>query len=156
MGRRSLLVALLLAAALSVTAAASAAPSRAQFIQRGDALCRDVAVELAPLRIRAQSAKTLPVSEQWPETTRIWTAQVAIQKRFNSRLRAIGVPAGDRAAAAIVSGIDRGVVLARRVRDGFAARDTIALNAALPAYVSFTLALNRRVAAYGFRSCGRS
>jgi hypothetical protein len=47
------------------------------------------------------------------------------------------------------------VVLARSVRDGFARRDVNALASALPAYLQFTLALNRRIQTYGFRVCGR-
>jgi hypothetical protein len=47
-------------------------------------------------------------------------------------------------------------VLARRVRDAFARRSTTSLAAALPEYIRFTMSLNRRVAAYGFKVCGRS
>ena len=45
--------------ALSV-GAAQAAPTKAQFIRQGDALCREVQRELAPLVRRAQVAKSLP------------------------------------------------------------------------------------------------
>jgi hypothetical protein len=88
--------------------------------------------------------------------TRIWRTQVDIQEHFNARLHALGTPAHDSAARSLVSGLDRGLVLARRVRNAFAARDTATLGRALPAYVRFTLSLNRRVAAYGFSVCGRS
>jgi hypothetical protein len=97
----------------------------------------------------------LPEAQKWAAVTRIWTAQIAIQARFNARFRALGVPTGDSAARALVSGLDHGLVLARRVRDGFAARDTAALADVLPAYLRFTLSLNRRVVAYGFSACGR-
>jgi hypothetical protein len=88
--------------------------------------------------------------------TRIWRGQVGIQERFNARFHALGIPARDSAARSLVSGLDRGLVLARRVRNAFAARDTATLSRALPAYVRFTLTLNRRVVAYGFSVCGRS
>jgi hypothetical protein len=144
------------AAALLAPLAAGAAPSRPDFIRRGDALCQQVQRQLVPLRRQAVAAKSLPEAKQWGAVTRIWTAQVAIQASFNARFRAIGLPAGDSAARSIVSGLGRGLVLARRVRDGFAARNTTALAAALPAYLRFTVSLNRRVAAYGFTVCGRS
>jgi hypothetical protein len=135
--------------------AASAAPTKAQFIRKGDALCRDVQRELAPLRQRAQAAKSMPESQQWAAVERLWADQIRIQARFTARLRAVGVPTGDTQARSIVFGLDRGLVLARRVRDRFAKRSAT-VGVALTAYVRFTLSLNRRVAAYGFKVCGHS
>jgi hypothetical protein len=135
--------------------AASAAPTKAQFIRKGDALCRDVRRELAPLRQRAQAAKSMPESQQWAAVERLWADQIRIQARFTARLRAVGVPTGDTQARSIVFGLDRGLVLARRVRDRFAKRSAT-VGVALTAYVRFTLSLNRRVAAYGFNVCGHS
>ena len=86
--------------------------------------------------------------------TALWSDQIRIQSRFIPRFRAIGFPAGDATARSLSSGLERGLLLARRVRDAFAARSTSALATALPAYVRFTLSLNRRVRAYGFRVCG--
>lgn len=140
---------------LSVSAA-QAAPTKAHFIQRGDSLCGQVRRELAPLRLRAEAAKSLPQEQQWTATTRLWTDQVRIQARFTTRFHRLGIPAGDATARSLVSRLDRGLVLARRVRDAFAAKSTSSLGSALPAYIRFTVSLNRRVAAYGFRVCGRS
>jgi hypothetical protein len=142
--------------ALLASAAASAAPTRPQFIQQGDALCRQVQRQLSPLRRQAAAAKSLPEAQKWVAVTRLWSAQINIQTRFNARFRALGLPAHDSTARTIVAGLDHGLVLARRVRNGFAARDTAALASALPAYLRFTLSLNRRVSAYGFTVCGRS
>jgi hypothetical protein len=136
--------------------AAGAAPTRAQFIRAGDALCRQVQRQLVPLRRQATAAQSLPATQKWAAVTRIWTTQVGVQARFNARFRTLGVPARDAAARRIVSGLDRGLALARRVRNGFAGRDTATLASALPAYVRFTVQLNRRVAAYGFSVCGRT
>jgi hypothetical protein len=135
---------------------ALAAPTRAQFIRQGDALCRDVQRELEPLARRAQAAKSLPESQQWSAAARLWADQIRIQVRFTARLRAVGVPTGDSKAHSIVLGLDRGLVLARRTRDAFARRSATSLAVALPEYIRFTLSLNRRVAAYGFKVCGRS
>jgi hypothetical protein len=140
---------------LSVSAA-FAAPTKAQFIRQGDALCRDVQRELVPLVRRAQAAKSLPESRQWAAAERLWADQIRIQARFTTRLRAVGVPTGDPKARSIVLGLDRGLVLARRVRDAFARRSTTSLAVALPEYVRFTVSLNRRVAVYGFKVCGHS
>jgi hypothetical protein len=142
--------------ALLVAAAANAAPTRPQFIKRGDALCRQLQRELTPLRSATEDAKSLPESQMWVGLHAIWSAQVDIQARFNARFRALGLPAHDTKARRIVAGLDRGLLLARRIRNGFAARDTAALASTLPAYVRFTLSLNRRVSAYGFTVCGRS
>jgi hypothetical protein len=136
--------------------AAQAAPTKAQFIRQGDALCRQVQRELVPLASRAQAVKSLPASQQWAAAERLWGDQIRIQARFTARLRAIGVPAGDSKARSIVLRLDHGLVLARRVRDAFARRSTTSLAAALPEYIRFTMSLNRRVAAYGFKVCGRS
>ena len=156
MGKFALLVAVMgLGLVLSVSAA-FAAPTKAQFIRKGDALCREVQRELAPLVRRAQTAKSLPESQQWAAVERLWTDQIRIQARFTARLRAVGVPTGDSKARSIVSGLDRGLVLARRVRDAFARRSTTSLAVALPEYIRFTMSLNRRVAAYGFKVCGHS
>jgi hypothetical protein len=70
--------------------------------------------------------------------------------------RAVGLPTGDSKARSIVLGLDRDLVLARRVRDAFAKRSTTSLAAALPEYIRFTMSLNRRVAAYGFKVCGQA
>jgi hypothetical protein len=135
-------------------AGASAAPTRAQFIRQGDGICRAVQRQLAPLRTQAQAAASLPEAQKWAAVTKLWTAQIQIQKGFNAQFHALGVPAGDAAARSLVLKLDRGLVLARHVRDAFAARNTAAVQAALPAYLTFTLALNRRVADYGFTVCG--
>jgi hypothetical protein len=148
------LVAVALVLACSWAESATAATSRGEFIRRGDALCAQVKRELAPVRARAEAAKGLPVSQQWAAAADIWADQIRIQKRFTRRFHAIGVPANDRAARQVVAGLDRGVVLAVRVRKAFATRNAATLPAALQAYVTFTLTLNRRVAAYGFRVCG--
>jgi hypothetical protein len=156
MGKLACLIAVICLNLMLAVSAASAAPTKAQFIRQGDALCREVQRELSPLRRRAQAAKSLPQSQQWAVAERLWADQIRIQTRFTARLRAIGLPTGDSKARSIVSGLDRGLVLARRVRDGFARRNATSLAVALPEYVRFTVWLNRRVAAYGFRVCGRS
>ncbi|MEN3311438.1 MAG: hypothetical protein V7645_767 [Actinomycetota bacterium] len=97
----------------------------------------------------------MPESQQWAAVERLWADQIRIQARFTARLRAVGVPTGDTQARSIVFGLDRGLVLARRVRDRFAKRSAT-VGVALTAYVRFTLSLNRRVAAYGFKVCGHS
>lgn len=137
------------------TGAAQAAPTKAQFIRQGDALCRGVQRELEPLRRRAQAAKSMPLSRQWVVAERLWADQIQIQTRFTARLRSVGLPAGDSQARSIVFGLDRGLVLARRVRDRFAKRSAT-VGFALTAYIRFTVSLNRRVAAYGFKVCGGS
>jgi hypothetical protein len=156
MGRLAQVVALVVLGLVLAVDAASAAPTRAEFIRQGDALCKQVQRELAPLRRRAEAAKSLPQAQQWAAVSRLWTDQIRIQARFNARFQGLGLPSGDATARSIVSGLDRGLVLARRVRDGFAARSTSALAIALPAYIRFTTSLNRRVAGYGFNVCGRS
>jgi hypothetical protein len=153
MSRLALLIAVMCLGLVLAVGAARAAPTKAQFILQGDALCRQVQRELAPLRRQAQAVKSLPESQKWAATTRLWSDQIRIQGRFNVRFRALGLPTGDLEARSIVGGLDRGLVLARRVRNAFATRSTAGLAAALPAYVRFTLSLNRRVAAYGFKVC---
>ena len=155
MGRLACLIAVIFLNLVFAVSAAIAGPTKAQFIQQGDALCRQVQRELVPLRRQAQAAKSLPVSQQWTAAERLWADQIRIQARFNARLRAVGLPSGDSEARGIVSGLDRGLVLARRVRDRFAAKSAT-VGVALTAYLRFTVSLNRRVAAYGFNVCGHS
>lgn len=150
------LVAIASLALAGTAATAVAATTKAEFIKRGDALCVNVAKELAPLRRRAEAAQNLPQAKQWAAATAIWSDQIRVQVSFNQRLRAIGAPPGDATALNLLAQLDRGVVLARRIRDAFADRRVTALASALPAYLQFTLKLNRQVSAYGFRVCGRS
>ena len=145
---------MVLVSAVCVSAAV-AAPTRSEFIRKGDAVCTQTKRELVPIRARAEAAKLLPQSRQWAATANIYADQIVIQKRFVARFRAIGVPANDAAAKALVGRLDQGVVLAQRVQRGFATHDVASLQTALPAYLRFTLETNRRVVAYGFRSCGR-
>jgi hypothetical protein len=135
--------------------AAQAAPSRSEFIRKGDEACAQTKRELVPLVARAQQAKVLPQSEQWAAAAALWADQIRIQKRFVVRFKAIGTPAGDTVAQKLVASLASGVTLAIRVQRGFAERNQVLLSTALPAYLRFTLALNKRVAAYGFRTCGR-
>jgi hypothetical protein len=153
--RLALLIAVMVLALVLAVSAALAVPTRAEFIRQGDALCLQVRDEIAPLLVQAQAAKSLPEAQQWAAATLLWTKQIRIEARFNARFERIGVPAGDSAARSLVTGLDRGLVLARRVRDGFATRSTTALATALPAYMLFTTSLNRRIVAYGFRVCSR-
>lgn len=135
--------------------AAYAATTRPELIRKGDALCVRVKRELAPLRVRAQAANNLPEDQKWPAAAELWADQILIQKRFVKRFHAIGLPPNDRRARLLSRGLDRGVVLAQRVQRAFAQHDATALSGALRAYIAFTLDLNRRTRAYGFRVCGR-
>ena len=144
-----------LAVSLASAGIAHASPSKAEFVRRGDALCTQTQKSLAPILARAQAAKSLPTDAKWRATTDIWADQIAIQRRFIARFRAIGTPAGDGAATSLVSGMSKGLTLAVAVQRGFANRDSSRLPASLSNYVTYTLQLNRRVAAYGFRVCGR-
>jgi hypothetical protein len=145
----------LVLAALTAAQAGAAVPSRGEFIRKGDALCARVKREMTPVVARAEEARKLPESRQWAAVADIWADQIAIQRRFVARFRALGAPRNDRAARQIVAGLDRGVVLAERVGKAFATRNTAAIPSALRAYLEFTLSTNRRVVAYGFRVCGR-
>jgi hypothetical protein len=131
------------------------ATTRSELIRKGDALCARVKRELAPLRVRAQAANSLPEDKRWPAAAELWSDQIRIQKRFVNRFHAIGLPPNDRRARLLSRGLDRGVVLAQRVQRAFVQHDTTALSGALRAYIAFTLDLNRRTRAYGFRVCGR-
>ena len=154
-GRLFVLVAIVSLALAGTASTASAASSKAEFIQRGDALCADVAKQLAPLRRRAEAAYALPESKRMAAAASIWGDQIRIQVAFNRRLRAVGAPPGDAAARNLLAQLDRGVILARRIRDAFADGRIASLSSALPAYLDFTLKLNRQVRTYGFRVCGR-
>lgn len=154
--RRLLVTTAIVSLALAGTASnAVAASTKAEFIQRGDTLCAGMAKQLAPLRRRAEAAYALPESKRMAAAAAIWGDQIRIQVAFNQRLRAIGAPPGDSAARGLLSQLDRGVVLSRRIRDAFAQGRIASLSSALPAYLEFTLKLNRQVRAYGFRVCGR-
>ena len=133
---------------------AHASPSKAEFIRRGDVICTQTRQALAPIQKRAQAAKSLPTDAKWRATADIWADQIAIQRRFIARFRAIGTPAGDAAARTLVAKMGQGLVLAINVQQAFADRDTARLPAVLSVYITYTLALNRRVATYGFRACG--
>jgi hypothetical protein len=148
-------VALTLFFACSSVAAAAATTTRVEFIRKGDALCAQVKRELAPLTRRAEAAKSLPENQKWEAVADIWADQIGIQRRFVRRFDKIGVPANDRAAREVVNELDRGVILAVRVQKAFATRNEAAIPTALTDYVNFTLRLNARVRAYGFRVCGR-
>jgi hypothetical protein len=141
-------------AALLAAGSAQASTSKADFIARGDRLCTQAIRELEPIRRRAEAAKKLPEYRQWAAAASIWSDQIALQVRFNRKLRAIGAPPGDATARSLLAQLDQGVVLARRVRDAFADARIAQLATAVPAYVKFTLRLNKRIKAYGFRVCG--
>ncbi len=153
--RRLLVLAATISLALAGTAStAAAASTKAEFIRRGDALCTGMAKQLAPLRRRAEAAYALPESRRMAAVAAIWSDQIRIQVTFNHRLRAIGAPPDDAAARGLLAQLDRGVVLARRIQSAFADGRIASLSSALPAYLEFTLKLNRHVRAYGFRVCG--
>jgi len=154
-GKLAMLIAVTALGLVLSAGAAAAAPTKAQFIRQGDILCQQVQQELAPLVRRAQAAKSLPAGRQWAAAQSLWAEQIQIQTRFTARLRAIGFPPRDAKARGIVLGLDHGLMLARRVRDAFSRRSTTSLAVTLPEYIRFTVSLNRRVAAYGFKVCGR-
>jgi hypothetical protein len=135
--------------------ATGTARTKADFIRQGDALCARTVRDLAPLRRRAEAAKQLPEYQMWGAVASIWDDQIRIQVRFNRQLRLIGAPPNDATARTLLAQLDHGVVLARRVRDAFANARVNVLASAAPAYLRFTLALNRQIKAYGFRVCGR-
>jgi hypothetical protein len=151
---RSATLTLTLFLACSSVATAASTPTRAEFIRKGDALCAQVKRQLVPVTRRAEAAKSLPDSQKWAAVADIWSDQITIQRRFVRRFHDVGVPANDARARVIVKGLDRGVVLAVRVQKAFATRNEAAIPKALNDYVGFTLTLNARVRAYGFRVCG--
>lgn len=153
--RRFFVLAAISSLALAGTAsAASTASTKAEFIKRGDALCAGMQRDLAPLRRRAEAAYALPESRRMAAAAAIWRDQIRIQVSFNQRLRAVGAPPGDAIARRLLGQLDHGVVLARRIQTAFADGRVASLASALPAYLEFTLKLNRQVRAYGFRVCG--
>ena len=115
-----------------------------------------MARQLQPLRARAQAAQSLPEAQKWAATASIWTDQVRLHAQFVSKFHLIGVPPGDATARSLVRGLDQGLALAKRVRDGFVNRNATLLQQALPQYIQLTTTLNRRVVAYGFKTCGRT
>ena len=154
--RRLVVFAAIISLALAANAStAVAASTKAEFIKRGDSLCAGMVKQLAPLRRRAEAAYALPEGQRMAATAAIWADQIRIQVTFNQRLRAIGAPPDDAAARGLLAQLDRGVVLARRIRDAFATGRIASLATAIPAYIEFTLKLNRQVRAYGFHVCGR-
>lgn len=152
---RTLAIAGAIVAALASAGIASAAPSKTEFVRKGDVLCVQTQRALVPLRARAEAAKSLPSEQKWGATANIWADQIVIQRRFVTRFRAIGTPAGDPMARSLVDALARGIPLAVRIQRGFAERDTVGLPKAISDYVTFTVNLNRRVVRYGFRVCGR-
>jgi hypothetical protein len=150
----ALTITLILCLVCSAIATASSATTRAEFIRKGDALCAEVKRQLVPVVRRAKAAKTLPESQKWAAAADIWADQIRIQRRFVRRFHAIGLPANDAQARVLANGLDRGLTLAIRVQRAFAVRNEAAIPKALQDYVSFTLTLNARVRAYGFRICG--
>jgi hypothetical protein len=153
---RTATLALTLVLAFSAPVATGATTTtRAEFIRKGDALCAQVKRELVPIQRRVAAAKNLPESQKWVAVADLWSDQIKIQKRFVRRFRDVGVPANDRWAQELVSGLDRGVALAERVQRAYASRNEAAIPRALSEYVTFTLSLNAKVRAYGFRVCGR-
>lgn len=148
------LVAIASLALAGTASTAVAATTKAEFIKRGDVLCVRLAKEAAPLGRRAQAAMKLPEYQQWAAAAAVWSDQIRLQVRFNQQLRAIGVPPNDAAAHSLLVQLDRGVVLARRVRDAFADARIASLSSVLPAYLRYTLTLSRQIKAYGFRVCG--
>lgn len=153
--RTTLLTSLVVVTFLAGATVAHANPSKAEFIRKGDALCAQTKQALVPVQKRAEAAKSLPTDAKWQATADIWADQIAIHRRFIAKFQAIGTPVGDAAARNLVSKMRRGLTLAVNVRRGFLDRDTIRLPTYLSDYLTFTLSLNRRVAAYGFRVCGR-
>ena len=153
--RKVLVLVAIVSLGLAGTAStAVAASTKAEFIKRGDTLCAGMAKQLAPLRRRAEAAYALPESRRMAAAATIWSDQIRIQVTFNQRLRGVGAPPDDAAAVRLLAQLDRGVVLARRIQEAFATKRIAALASALPAYLDFTLKLNRQVRAYGFRVCG--
>jgi hypothetical protein len=128
--------------------------TKRELIRNGDTLCRQTAVALRPVRERAQATKSLPEEQQWGAVASIWASQIRIQEQFRTKFNRLGVPAGDAQARSFGPALDRGLALARAVQQGFARRSQSQLAVALPRYLAFTLAFNRRVHAYGFRVCG--
>ena len=61
---------------------AEAAPTRSEFIRKGDVACAQTKRELAPVVSRAEEAKLLPRSQQWGAAASLWADQIRIQKRF--------------------------------------------------------------------------
>ena len=133
---------------------AQAAPTRSEFIRNGEAACAQAERELAPITARAQRIARLPRSERWAAAATLWADHIRIQKRFNGRFKALGTPAGDTVAQKLVADLPTGVTLAIRIQRGFAERNEALLSTAGPAYLRFTNAINARVVAYGFPTCG--
>jgi len=70
-GKLALLITVIGLGLVLPVGAAHAAPTKAQFIRQGDALCLQVQRDLAPLRRRAEAAKSLPESQQWAAAQRL-------------------------------------------------------------------------------------
>ena len=85
----------------------------------------------------------------------LWADQIQIQRRFVARFRTIGTPPATPIAQKLMASLAHGVTLANRVQRGFAERNTAFAVDGAARLINLTLALNKGVAADGFRICGR-
>ena len=87
-------------------------------------MCVQTQRALVPIRARAEAAKGLPSEQKWGATADIWLARSDRYRRFVTRFRVIGTPAGDQVAQ-LVTGLAPGIPLAVKIHRGFAERDTV-------------------------------
>jgi hypothetical protein len=133
---------------------AVAASTKAEFIKRGDALCVGMAKELAPLRRRADAAYALAESRRMAAAATIWGDHPdpgQFQPAAPRDRRATRRCGRSRSARAARPRRRACPPHPGRLRE----RRIASLSSALPAYIGFTLTLNRKVKAYGFRVCGQ-
>jgi hypothetical protein len=134
------------------------APSKPEFIAKGDAICADLQSEQAELQRRAQQLEAesdeLSTGEFLRRAASFWDDQIQVMEGFRGDLARLGAPPGDEERVEqFLTSIDDGIAIARemqtRLEDG---QEVLA--AQVEEYGQTVRRGNTLAQAYGFEVCG--
>lgn len=128
--------------------------TKAQYIQRADAICQGAEREGRALEARFQGLRGKDPAVVRREAPPLLAEIAAYGRRFLARLRAIPLPAEDRAAAnAYFAEVQRGIARLEAYGQAIASGDSARVQAIGAEIPRGTQSARRLARAYGFREC---
>lgn len=132
-------------------------PSKAEFIRKGDAVCREILVEAEKIDEQAAAIGARDVTNQNTQqvAAQIWAQQIALTRKFKNRLQSLGAPAGsENEVSQLVATLEDAIALGDQIRMQLADGQINETPTFVEEYANVVQEGNLQAQQFGFKVCG--
>jgi hypothetical protein len=132
-------------------------PSRAEFIRKGDAVCRQILKEAEKIDEQAAAISFSELSNKNTQkvAARIWAQQIALTRKFKNRLESFGAPPGsENEVSELIATLEKAIGLGEEIRGQLASGRIDDTPVFVQEYASVVEQGNQQAQSFGFEVCG--